>query len=281
MPLKSKPAKVAVVKAEQSADAQMPQNPTKKNPVFAILKKFNWKKFKPSSYTPILVILLIIGSFFLGMLVDKVQYLQNGGSIAAAGGTAGQQAAGGPTQAPAKPFDNSTGVFPVLGNKNAKVTVVEFADFQCPFCEKLFTDVYPSIKKDYIDTGKIKFAFRDYAFLGQESTWAAEAARCANDQGQFWEYHDYLYTHQGSENSGAFAKDKLEGFAATLGLDTQSFNQCLESDKYAKDVADDTQQGQDFGVSGTPGTFVNGNLIIGAQPYDAFKTAIDQAIAGK
>jgi protein-disulfide isomerase len=213
------------------------------------------------------------------MLVDKVQYLQNGGGYQA---PAGQQAAAGQQQQPpAKKFDNSTGPYPVLGNKNAKVTVVEFADFQCPFCEKWFTDVYPSIKKDYIDTGKVKFAFRDYAFLGQESTFAAEAAQCANEQGKFWEWHDYLYTHQGSENSGAFAKDKLEGFAADLGFNTQQFNQCLESDKYASAVSGETQKGSDFGVSGTPGTFVNNNLIVGAQPYDAFKTAIDQALAGK
>lgn len=271
MPLKSRLTKVADVSTIQPSSS-----PARK---FPSLKKIDFKKFSPKSYTPILVILLIIGSFFLGMLVDKVQYLQSGGALP---NTAGQQAAAGQQQPPpAKKFDNSTGPYPVLGNKNAKVTVVEFADFQCPFCEKLFTDVYPSLKKDFIDTGKIKFAFRDYAFLGQESTFAAEAARCANDQGKFWDFHDYLYTHQGSENSGTFAKDKLETIASTIGLDTQSFNQCLESDKYAKGVAEETKAGQDFGVSGTPGTFVNGNLIIGAQPYSAFQTAINQALAGK
>lgn len=276
MPLKSRLSRV-----EDFSTIQTPRAAAKKiNP----LKKLDFKKFSPKSYTPILVVLLIIGSFFLGMLVDKVQYLQNGGATTPPiGGTnAGQQAGAGNQQPPpAKKFDNSTGAFPVLGNKNAKVTIVEFADFQCPFCEKFFTDSYPSLKKDYIDTGKVKFAFRDYAFLGQESTFAAEAGRCANDQGKFWDYHDYLYSHQGSENSGTFAKDKLEGFAATMGLDTQQFNQCLESDKYAKDVAADTKAGQDFGVSGTPGTFINGTLIVGAQPYASFQTAIDQALAGK
>ncbi len=102
------------------------------------------------------------------------------------------------------------GNLPILGNKNAPVTIIEFADFQCPFCEQWFKNVEGQIIKNYVDTGKAKFAFRNYAFLGQDSVTAAEGAYCANEQGKFWQYHDYLYNHQGQENSGWISKANLE-----------------------------------------------------------------------
>jgi len=235
---------------------------------------------RPKTYTPFLVVLLIIASFLLGMLVTKVQYLeQNGSPTVAQAGTAAQQGNQAP-QVGAK-VDVADGNLPIMGDKNAKVKVIEFADFQCPFCEQWFKTVEPSIISDYVKTGKVQFIWRDYAFLGQESTWAAEAARCANDQGKFWEFHDYLYQHQGQENSGAFNKDKLEGFAADMGLDTASFNSCLDSDKYASQVSTDQADGQKAGVSGTPTIFINGQSIVGAQPYSAFKTVIDQELSKK
>lgn len=184
-----------------------------------------------------------------------------------------------PTQptapAPGQKVDVSVGHLPIKGKDKAKVTIVEFADFQCPFCEKFFKDTEPQIIKDYVDSGKAKFSFRHYAFLGQESTWAAEASECANEQNKFWEYHDYLYNHQGPENSGTFNKDKLVGFAKELGLNADQFKTCLETDKYSQKVKDDLSDGQKAGVNGTPATFVNGQLVSGAQPYSNFKTLID------
>jgi len=187
-------------------------------------------------------------------------------------------------QPPAEPqpgakVNVSVGNLPIKGKDSAKVTIIEFADFQCPFCEKFFKDTESQIIKDYVDTGKAKFAFRHYAFLGQESTWAAEAAECANEQGKFWEYHDYLYNHQGQENSGAFNKDKLEGFAQSLGFNGDQFKTCLETDKYATKVKADLDEGQKAGVNGTPATFVNGQLVSGAQPYTNFKSLIDSELA--
>ncbi|HXS14962.1 MAG TPA: DsbA family protein [Candidatus Saccharimonadales bacterium] len=233
----------------------------------------------PTSWTPVLMVLLLIATFLIGMLYTKVQYLEGGATAPAAGTTAGSQQQAAVT--PGAKVDMSMGNLPVLGNANAKVQVVEFADFQCPFCEQWFQTVWPQLKKDYVDTGKIAFAWRDYPFLGQESTDAANAARCANDQGKFWDYHDYLYTHQGQENSGAFSKANLEGFAATMGLDTTKFNNCMDSNQFAKDAATDLSDGQKAGVNGTPTVFINGVPVVGAQPYSAFQTAIDQALAGK
>lgn len=167
---------------------------------------------------------------------------------------------------------------PSLGDPNAPVTIVEFGDFQCPFCERYFSSNQPQLLNEYVNTGKARFVWKDYAFLGQESFWAAEAARCANDQGKFWQYHDYLYSHQGQENSGAFTKARLEGFAATLGLNTSQFNSCLTSDKYLSAVQAETQYGSTVGVQGTPATFVNGVLVSGAVPYSDLKSAIESSL---
>lgn len=233
------------------------------------------------AYTPILLVLLLISSFLLGALTTKLSLegkIENNTEPAAA---APQTAPNAPAQvAPGTKVEVDAGHLPIKGNKDAKVTVIEFADFQCPFCEQWYKQVGLNLIKDYVDTGKVKFAFRQYPFLGQESTWSAEASECANEQGKFWEYHDYLYTHQGAENSGAFAKDKLIGFAGNIsGINIDQFSTCLNSDKYAKQVADDLAAGQKAGVSGTPTSFVNGISIVGAQPYDSLKTLIDQELA--
>ena len=124
----------------------------------------------------------------------------------------------------------------------------------------------------------MKFVYWQFAFLGDESKWAAEASECANDQGKFWEYHDYLFDHQNGENLGTFSKDNLKGFAATLGLDANTFNQCLDSGKYTDIVAQDTSIAQTIGVRSTPTFVVNGQPIVGAQPYDTFAQAFDSLL---
>lgn len=206
------------------------------------------------------------------------------GSILFARLSAGQALIAGQGQQPVvagQKVEVKTDGSPVLGDAKAPVTVVEFGDFQCPFCRQYFENNQPSLVSNYVNTGKIKFVWEDYTFLGQESFWAAEAARCANDQGKFWDYHNYLYSHQGAENSGTFTKPKLEGFAAALGLDTASFNNCLNSDKYLSAVQQQTQYGGSVGVQGTPATFVNGVLVSGAVPYSQLKSAIDAALQAK
>lgn len=167
----------------------------------------------------------------------------------------------------------------VLGNKDAKITIVEYSDFRCPFCERFFVQVGAQLIKDYVDTGKARFIFRHFAFLGPQSTWAAEASECANEQGKFWEFHDWLYKNQAPETDQNFySKNNLIKYAGQLGLNTNQFASCLNSDKYSQRVADDLASGQAAGVTGTPATFINGTMIVGVkptQPYDAFKQAIE------
>jgi protein-disulfide isomerase len=168
-----------------------------------------------------------------------------------------------------------------MGNPNAKVTLVEFADFQCPFCKIYFSEILPQIKQRYVDTGKVRFVFVNYAFLGPESQSAAEAAKCAKDQDRFWEYHDHLYANQQGENIGAFSQDKLKKFASDLKLDVGKFNECFDSGKYSSVVIKELEAGQSYGVRGTPATFVDGTFISGIQSAPYFFSKIDEALNKK
>jgi protein-disulfide isomerase len=121
----------------------------------------------------------------------------------------------------------------------------------------------------------VRFGYFNFAFLGDESGWAAEAAECAGEQNAFWEYHDYLFSHQNGENQGSFSKDNLKGFAATLGLDTTAFNTCLDSGKYTQFVQDQTNLARQLGVQSTPTFAVNGQGVTGAQTFDTFQKLIE------
>lgn len=159
-----------------------------------------------------------------------------------------------------------------ISSASAKVTVVEFGDYQCPACGA----AHPIVKQLLIDEkGKLNFVFRNFAFIGQESTWAAEAAECAGDQNKFWEYHNFLYEHQNGENRGAFSKDNLKSFAKTLNLNTQQFNLCLDTDKYSQKVSNDRADGNDLGVNSTPTFFINGEKNAGVLSLGELKSKID------
>ena len=121
----------------------------------------------------------------------------------------------------------------------------------------------------------MRFGFFNFSFLGDESQWAAEAAECAGNQNAFWEYHDYLFSHQNGENQGAFSQDNLKQFAADIGLDTQAFNQCLDSGKYTQLVQDQTNIARQLGVQSTPTFAINGQTLVGAQPFSSFQQIID------
>ena len=238
---------------------------------------FQKKKLYPY-LTPAAI--LMAGALIAGSLLYN-QFL-SGGNQGSAGARIGGAVTGDqgqdqePSNAPATDVDEGEG--PQLGSLDAPVTVVEFADFQCPFCGRFFRDTLPTIKKDYVDTGKVKFVFRNFAFLGQESTDAGMAAYCAEDQGKFWEYHDYLFTNQNGENGGSFSVANLKGFAFDLGLNVSQFSSCLDSQKYKDRVDGDTEAGRNAGVTGTPSTFVNGRMIVGAVPTETFVEEIEKAL---
>lgn len=249
------------------------------------LEKIPSKTFPTIGLTQIMIALLVVASFLLGSLWTKVQYLEKNGSIPQTAGAQTAQQAAAPQAAAPQPQPTlgkqnvAVGNYPPKGNPNAKVTIVAFEDFRCPFCEKLFTDTEPQLQKDYIDTGKVKFYYRNYQFLGPASVIAGNAGECANEQNKFWDFHDYLYKNQPSESdTSIYTTDKLTDIAGTLGMDTTQFKSCLDSKKYDKNVSQDLADGQKAGVSGTPTLFINGQPIVGAQPYSAFQTIIDQEL---
>lgn len=172
---------------------------------------------------------------------------------------------------------------PIQGNTNAPMTIVEFGDYQCPQCDKWFKEVRPSIESEYIQTGKANLIFVDLAFFGPDSTKAAEATYCAGDQGKYWDYHNILYSNQGSANDGWANSNNLKKFATQIGLNVDLFNTCLDSDSYKKRVEHNLQVAKDNGADGTP-TFILINskgvqqMIKGAQPFTVFKQTLDGMI---
>jgi len=173
---------------------------------------------------------------------------------------------------------------PVKGNPNAPVTVVEFSDFQCPFCSRFFEQTLPLIEKNYIDTGKIKFVYKDLPLdnLHPNARSAHIAAECADEEGKFWEYHDVLFQKQAAWQRLASSDldITLSQFAVDLGMQAASFESCMESQDIADEVNQDTLEAARYGTTGTPtffiGTEKDGFIkMVGAQPYASFQRAID------
>ena len=172
---------------------------------------------------------------------------------------------------------------PILGNPNAPITMIEFGDYQCTFCNKFFHETENPIITNYIKTGKVKVLFKDFIILGQDSRNAANAAHCANDQRLFWEYHSMLYNNWAGENTGWADLAHLHEFANTLGLDMDVFSTCMSDLKWNELVNLSSKDGQKLGVSGTPTFFVidqNNDVIkiVGAQHYDVFKQIFDSVL---
>jgi protein-disulfide isomerase len=163
---------------------------------------------------------------------------------------------------------------PVWGPEDASVVMVEFSDFQCPYCHRFATETLPQIRQTYGD--KVRFIYRDFPLssIHPQAEKAAEAGQCAQEQGKFWELHDLMF-----ENQDALMVDDLKGYAQEAGLDAATFNDCLDSGKTAQEIQRDYQDGQVAGVTGTPGFLVNGVLVVGAQPFSVFQQVIDQLLA--
>lgn len=173
---------------------------------------------------------------------------------------------------------------PSKGSDSAQLNIVEFGDYQCPFCERFFQQTEPQILQDYVNTEKVKFYFLDFQFLGPDSQTLGQGAWCANEQEMYYDYHDYIYSHQQEENSGWATTDKVKVLAANIaGMDMTQFNSCLDSGKYQSRVQQNTELGQSLGVSGTPTIFIGNDQkgyisVVGAQPYDVLKQVIDKQL---
>jgi len=162
------------------------------------------------------------------------------------------------------------------GSDSATLDLVEFRDYQCTFCEKFFQQTEPQITKEYVNSGKIKFYFLDFAIVGPDSITLRDGAWCVDEQGKYYDYHNYAYFHQGAENSGWGTVEKVKAFAFDFGLDTQKFNSCLDSKKYEPMIQQLYQLGQSLEITGTPTMFIGNEKvgftkITGAQPYEVFQ----------
>ncbi len=164
------------------------------------------------------------------------------------------------------------------GSATAPVTIIEFADFQCSHCKRFAETTGNQIEEEYVATNQVRVEFRHMPLIGAGSVLAAEAAQCANDQGQFWEYHDELFERQGPVNSGAYSQERLKRFAGELGLDQEVFNSCLDSSQYEQFVIDEAEAGQDAGVTSTPWFFIGDEVVQGNLSIGEFRRVIDDQL---
>ena len=209
------------------------------------MKKYERSKLE-IAFPFIVVVLVIGGALLLGILSN----------------TSG----GGSSDGPTVQLDNSQAYF--FGAEDAKVVLTEFSDFQCPACRSL-----SPVLKNLVDSysKEVKLYYRHFPIPGHtEAQKAAEAAEAAGEQGKFWEMHDKIF-----ENQASLGVDNYKKWASDLGLDSEKFNDCLDSGKFADEISKDTADGAAAGVSGTPGFIINGKLVSGAQPFAVFKSAIE------
>lgn len=248
---------------------------------------------------PALWVVIALLVFLLGMMFQKQQILEGKSGIF--GINLGQKTAPtGTAVAPTiayKKFDvkKDLGTIKPLGDKNAKVKLVLFSDFECPYCgaldghnpsvmDSLKTNIsgwepaMPNIIKDYVDSGKAVLYFRDFP-AHQDSPVEHNAARCANEQGKFWEMHDALFTLQDNGGVGTDVTSKMKELASNLGLDEEKFNSCLSAKKYQKEIDADLASSKELGIQGTPHMFINDKYVSGADGYAAFKKIIDEELA--
>ncbi len=246
----------------------------------------------PEKTTPLLLVLLIAAAFLIGRYQGQLELLKGGSTSGTRtvqqpttqqGIQPGTQQGQDPnaqlppqTQLTDDQWQNLL-AFPVAakGDDSAPVTIVEFTDYQCPYCSQYFTSTYPQINEQYINTGKVRYMVRDFPlpFHGNAAI-AAQAARCAGDGGKYWEMHEVLFEKQEDWSSGN-PTETFTSYAGDIGINTGSFSDCLSSEKYKQAVDDDLELAQQLGVGGTPGFFINGKLLVGAQPFSAFETEIE------
>jgi protein-disulfide isomerase len=169
---------------------------------------------------------------------------------------------------------------PMLGSRQAKVTIDEFGDFQCPYCGEFVRQTEPRVIATYVATGKARIIWHTLAFIGPESTLAGRAAWCAQQRGKFWEYFAVLYQHQGGENTGTFNTARLERWAGDVGMDRTTFGTCLTDPRSLAGVETGAQEARQAGITATPGFLVNGQKATGALTVEQLSMMIERALAG-
>lgn len=199
----------------------------------------------------------------------------------------GARAPAAPTAQRFTPTEVSIGDAPYLGEEDAVVTLMEFSDYQCPFCSRHYREVMPTLVKDYVESGKLKYVMRENPIMSlhPQAMAASQAALCADDQGKYWEMHNLIF-----DNQREIADENLKAHAKTIGLDVAAFDECLDSGKHEERIQDDLAEGRNLGIRGTPG-FVLGltnpenpneanmtQFINGAQSLDTFKRTIDNLL---
>ena len=172
---------------------------------------------------------------------------------------------------------------PILGNPNAPITLVEFGDYQCHYCNVFFESTEEDIIKNYIQTGKVKMIFKDYNIIGPDSVKASHGTHCANEQDLFWEYHDILYSNWTGENNGWASETNLTNFAQQIDLNIDKWSKCMIEQKYAQTILSSNDDAKALELTGTPAFFVinsNGEVskLVGAQPFEVFKRTFDNEL---
>jgi len=185
----------------------------------------------------------------------------------------------------AAPADNSRTIVDYLlangrhfiGNPNADVVIIEFSDFQCPYCRRFATGTWPQVKEEFVDTDEVLFGYMHLATLGRESTFAAAASECAAEQGRFWDYHDLLYERAQGANSGTFSKEGLKSLGAELGINIDEFDECVDSERTLEIVYQDGAIANELVIRGTPTFAINGRSAVGSMPVENFRLLVERA----
>ena len=192
-----------------------------------------------------------------------------------------------PTKQQSPPLKISEDNDPIIGNMDAEITIIEFSDFQCPFCARFHVQTLPTIMDEYINKGTVKLVFRDFPIqsIHPNALPASVAAECANEQKKFKEMHDVLFEKQNewSNQNIESVMNTFSQYASDLGLEEKAFDSCLKNGKYIEEIQKDLDDGRTYGISGTPGFFIGNDQIgfielKGAQPFENFKKVIDNQL---
>jgi len=172
---------------------------------------------------------------------------------------------------------------PILGNPNAPITLIEFGDYQCHFCNVFFHTTEDSILKNYVETGKVRMIFKDYNIIGPDSVNASHGAHCAKDQGLFWEYHDILYSNWTGENNGWASSENLGRFAQEIGLDMDIWSECMLSGIHSQTILASNENARSLELTGTPAFFIidsdgKTTRLFGAQPFETFERVFENEL---